>query len=200
MSLAAVNRPTHHLFGRHVTERSENDTSGRGCDGRHRSLGRAEGHELSGKAEVENLDRPVTGQKEILRLQIPMDDPLGVRGRQPLGYRSRDIHRFAPGQCACVHALTNRLAVEQLHHRERQAVDDAELVNRQDARMRERRHGPGFRLEPLTQKRVGGDVRGHDLDRDVTTEPGVPRTVDLTHASRADGGDDLILSKTKAGC
>ena len=48
--------------------------------------------------------------------------------------------------------------------------------------MRERRDGTGFRLESLTQNRVGGDVRGHHLDRDVTIEPGVPRTVDLAHA------------------
>ena len=50
-------------------------------------------------------------------------------------------------------------------------------------------------VEALAQRRVGGELRGQDLDRDRAIEPRVARLVDLAHAAGADGGVDAIRTK-----
>ena len=40
---------------------------------------------------------------------------------------------------------------------------------------------------------------GKDLDRDVAFQLLIPRAVDLSHAARADGFEDLVLAETGAG-
>src|SRR6185369_12405897 len=52
---------------------------------------------------------------------------------------------------------------------------------------------------PRLQSRVVGQVRGEHLDRDVAPEAGVLRPVDLSHAPRADRGDDLVGSEARSG-
>ena len=41
-----------------------------------------EGRHQLGQTEVENLDTTVRGDEHVLRLEIAMDDALGVRGGQ----------------------------------------------------------------------------------------------------------------------
>ncbi|MBE3073715.1 MAG: hypothetical protein IMZ75_02035 [Actinobacteria bacterium] len=55
-----------------------------------------------------------------------------------------------------------------------------------------------FALEPREGNRVRRQRLGQDLDRDVATEFRVPRPIDLAHAARADGGDDLIRPEAGA--
>jgi hypothetical protein len=43
------------------------------------------------------------------------------------------------------------------------------------------------------------EARGQRLDRDVATQAGVAGTVDLTHASGAEEGDDLVGSDAGSG-
>ena len=45
----------------------------------------------------------------------------------------------------------------------------------------------------------GGQMGGEDLDRDVPVELRVPRAVDLAHPARAEGREDLIGAKARAG-
>ncbi len=57
--------------------------------------------------------------------------------------------------------------------------------------------GDGLRLalEPLLEIRVRGDVLGEHLDGDGAVQPGVTGFVDLTHASRANGREDLVRAE-----
>ena len=80
--------------------------------------------------------------------------PLLVRGRQAVarsGRRSRSP--CAGGNGAPAQALPQRLADEQLQHGVRHAVLHAEVVDREDVRMRQRRDGPRFALEPRARLR-----------------------------------------------
>ncbi len=128
-----------------------------------------------------------------------MDDAARVRGGEAVGDRGADLHRVAPRHRALLDPRAQRLALEQLHDGDRQAVDDRQLVNRQDARVRERGHRSRLGLEPAPHLGVGRDVRGHHLDRHVAIEPRVAGPIDLAHAARTDGLDDLVLREARAG-
>jgi len=63
----------------------------------------------------------------------------------------------------------------------------------------QRGEGFGFALEPSQPIGVGGEVRRHDLDGDVSVEHGVARAIDLTHAAGTDGSGDFIRAEAGAG-
>ena len=75
-----------HLLGRHVAHRAEHRARAgqRPRVGEQRRLGldRRAGRGQLGEAEVEDLDAAVARHEDVLRLQVAVDDPLVVRGRQ----------------------------------------------------------------------------------------------------------------------
>jgi hypothetical protein len=88
------------------------------------------------------------------------------------------------------------------HELHRQEVPAASLFNRvdgDDVRVLERGKGPGLPLESIEPFGLGGNRLGEQLQRDVTAEPRVDRPIDLAHAPGADGGDDLVRTKSGAG-
>ena len=65
---------------------------GRLCIGRRIPFG-----EL-GEAEVENLDAAVARDGQVLRLEVAVDNALGVRRRQPVRYVRRDVDGLADAE------------------------------------------------------------------------------------------------------
>ncbi len=150
------------------------------------------------QAEVENLDRAVVGEKHVLRLEIAVDDAARVRRREAVRYCRRDLHRITPRNRALLQPRSQCPALEQLHDRDRSVVDDGELVNREDARVREGGDRARLGLEPAAHFRIGRGVRRHDLDGNVAVEPRIARPIHLAHAARSDGLDDFVLGETGA--
>ena len=74
----------------------------------------------------------------------------------------------------------------------------ADVEQRADVRMIERRDRARLALEAVAKLRVGRERRGEDLDRDGAIEPRVARAIDLAHAARADERDDFIGAETHA--
>jgi hypothetical protein len=65
--------------------------------------------------------------------------------------------------------------------------------------MRELRDRARFPVEALAELWVAREARRQNLDRDGSIEPRVARFVDLTHAARADKGDDFVRTEPGAG-
>jgi hypothetical protein len=119
---------------------------------------------------------------------------LRSRRRESLGDLGRDVERL-PRRQRRLHALAQRFADEQLQYGIRHALLNAEVVDRQDVRMRERRDGLRFALEAFACVGVDGQVRRQDLDRHVAGEPGVVGTVHLAHPACAQRCQDLVLTE-----
>ena len=66
--------------------------------------------------------------------------------------------------------------------------------------MIDRSHRHRFVAQALARGGVGGRFRRQQLDRDLTIEGGVVGTVDLAHAARADGRENLVAAETRARC
>ncbi len=110
-----------------------------------------------------------------------MDDTRPMRGAQGLEHLPRDPEAALHGQ-RTPEPLSQGLAVNQLHHQ----VVGADVVHRADIGMIQRGDGAHFAVESFAEA-----LRGH-FDRDVTTQPGIERLVDLTHTARAQEAMDLV--------
>ena len=81
---------------------------------------------------------------------------------------------------------SNRRGVFHANHPLHHPVSGAAGVQRTDVGMIERGDGAHFAIESIAEA-----LRGH-FDRDVTTEPGIKRLVDLTHAARSQEAVNLV--------
>jgi hypothetical protein len=129
-----------------------------------------------------------------------MQDSLLVRGGQAVCDLGRKVERRAHREGAARQPGAQRLPVEQLRHDVGGAIEDADVVDREDVRMIQRGCGARFLLEALQPARIGGCVRGQNLDRDVTTGSRIPAAIDLAHASRAEQRVDLVWTEVDTGC
>ena len=148
------------------------------------------------KAEVEDLDSPVRGHEQVLGLQIAVDDALVVRGGEAIrDLRPQSGASLRIGSGAAIQARAQRLAFEQLHDGERDAVLLSELVDGEDVGMREGRDRLGFALEARPRRSVRGEPGWQNLDRDLPPEPGVGRPVHLAHPAGTERRDDLDTAR-----
>ena len=66
--------------------------------------------------------------------------------------------------------------------------------------MVERGQDLGFALEASHAFGVAGERFGEDLQRNIALQLGVACAIDLAHAARADGGEDLVRAKFRTRC
>src|SRR5262249_22528675 len=118
---------------------------------------------LLGEAEVEDLDVAVLRDEEVLGLQVAVDDPLLVRRGEPLRDLAGEEDALSLRDRSPRESLAQRLALEELHRRVRDAVVSSEVEDRQDARMRERRDGQRLALEAGESGGVLRERLGQDL-------------------------------------
>ena len=98
------------------------------------------------ETEVEQLDAGAR-QHHVGRLEVAMDNALAMRGLQRISDLRADPQDVRDRNRTLRGAGRQRLAVQQLHHEVRRAVDVADIEQRADARMRQARNGPGLALE-----------------------------------------------------
>ncbi len=160
-----------------------------GAVGRFGGLAPLFGVRQLGEAEVEDLHPAVVGDEDVLGLQVPVDDPLLVRGGEAVGDLERVVDRLALRELAAGEDRAQRLAFEELLDDVGRAVVLADVVDGGDVGVVEDAGGLRLLLEAAQAVGVGGEGGRQDLDRDVAAEARVLGAVDLPHAARADGGE-----------
>ena len=137
--------------------------------------------------------------EDVLGLQVPMDDAfLMGRGEAP-GDLQRVVDRLHLDERAAVEPRAKGVSLEKLRHGVGNAPGVAELVDRQDVRMRQRGHGFRLALEARVRFRVEREVLRKNLDRDLAVEGRVAGPVDLSHPSGPDRRKHLVVSEVRAG-
>ena len=156
--------------------------------------------------EVEDLDcaRPGTRSTarldlDVGRLEVAVDDALGVRGFETLGDLDEKRKRLLERDGAALDAVGECRALDHLHGQEVRRLGLLEPVDGGDVGVVERRQHPRFALEARQSFGIDGYILRQCLDRDVAPEPRVARAVDHTHASRPERGDDLVGADAGAG-
>ena len=174
-----------------------------GARGELQGLGGRAGRDVAGpfrdEAEVEDLHVPVGEDHHVLGLHVPVHEAAGVGGLEAPRDLPGDIHGFAKPSRSASDDLAQRPAVQQLHDGVGHAVVAPDVVDGEDVRMRQRRHGVRLALEAGAAGGVAGDIRGEHLDRHLAPQPGVARAVHLAHAARTERPDDLVHSEPATG-
>jgi hypothetical protein len=148
-----------------------------------------------GQAEIENLHASVARNKNILRLQIAMNDPLLVRGRQTTRNLFTVLGGFAHRQGAGTHPLAQGLTLQKLGHEVRRAFMLAEVVNGEDVGMIQRCNRLRLLLKTPQLLGIAGESPRQDLDRDLAVEPRIPRPIHLAHAASAQRTNNFIWTE-----
>ena len=127
-----------------------------------------------------------------------MDDAGAVCRIETVGDPDRDVHDLGHRQPVVQQVGVERLALEQLHGDERLAVLFADLVNRADVRMIERRRRPRLEPEALGRLRAALQIAWQELQRDVPAKRQILGLIDDAHAARTDAAQDPIVGDLSA--
>ena len=128
-----------------------------------------------------------------------MDDPLLVRRLERLRNLFRDRERLIDRDRTAHNPLREILAVDELHHESRDAVELFEPVDASDVRMVHRREHFRFALKPREPIEVGGEQGRQNLDRDLAFQLGVGGPIHLPHPAFADLFGDFVDAETSSG-
>jgi hypothetical protein len=138
-----------------------------------------------GQTKVEDFCAPSPRNKNVRRLDVPVDDAFGVSCVEGIGnfnaqgnYRVQ-VHRPAQNGVLQGHS------VEELHDDEAQAVLLANIVNRANVGMVESGCSTGLAFESFQRMGVVGYLLGQKLESHEATQPRVLSLVDHTHATAA---------------
>ena len=146
---------------------------------------------------AEDFQPAVGRDEEVLRLEVPMDDALLVRGRQ----RPRDLPRIVQGfplwNAAGIEQHTQRLSLEQLGDDIGCPVVRLHVIYGMDVRMVQGTRGSSLPLEAKQPFRVGRAGRGKDFDGNVSTKRRVAGAIHLAHAARAKQRAEFVSAEPR---
>ena len=127
----------------------------------------------------------VLRHEQVFGLQVPVDDAFLMGGGEAFGNLERVIHSQLLRNRTGVELAAQRLPFQKLHDGIGRPLVGAEVMDREDVRMRQRRNRLRFALEPRQSVCIRRERLRQDFDRDVAVELLVPRSVDLSHTARA---------------
>ncbi len=171
-----------YLFRRHISGRADRAT----LFGEPRDIT----PEL-GKTEIHDLRDPVFPDHDIFGLDVPVDDPLVVRGRKAVGDLDSDIDGLLEADGPPF--LAQGLPVNQLHRDKHLAVVFGDIVDRADVRVVQRRRELRFLGEPYLFGIVRRQPVGKKLECHRAVELGIEGFVHHAHAPFAQLLKDFIV-------
>ena len=145
------------------------------------------------EAEIENFGVAAGGDKNICRFDIAMDDIFRVSRFEGIGNLNSQREDIFERHGAASDAFFKRLAVEILHDDEGAAVFFADIVNRADIRMIERRRRLRFTAESLEGLAILGHFLRQEFQSYRAVQAGVFGFVDDAHASAAEFFDYSVM-------
>jgi hypothetical protein len=192
-----VHRDPPELLGCHVGGSAEDQTP---FGGKSRQLATRLWSRL-GEPEVGNAHPAVPPQKDVLGLEIAMDQSGGVRGGEtaPGGKEaSQDLTPGPGGRPQPPEPLPQSLPFDQLHGHEHPVAERPGVVHRHHVRIGE----PGQRLrlaqQPQAVRIAAEAIRPQQLQRYPAVELGVVRGIDHPHAAGPDAVEHYVAADRSA--
>ena len=128
-----------------------------------------------------------------------MHDPGAVGFREAVGGLRGDAEEHSRRQSAVGENLAQRSSLDELHRDELDAVRGADVVDRDEVRVVQRRGRARFLLEAFQPLGVGREGHRENLESELPTEPRVARAIDLAHPARSERSHDFVGSESRTG-
>src|SRR6266540_2945431 len=116
---------------------------------------------------------------------------------EPVGHLSGNREQFAQRKRTGIEQLPQRLSIHQLHDDERGGIALPDFVDGHDIGMVQGGDQTRLRLEALQAGRVGRQLGGQDLDRDLALKPRVPGAVNFPHPARPERAQHLVRAEPR---
>ena len=142
-------------------------------------------------------ERPVLrGHQDVGRFQVPVHDPGRVGLFEPFRDLARDPERALEGERAVpLQDLAQRSAVDEVHRQESELLVLADVVDADDAAMRDLPGEHELAAEALDDGRVGREVGPQDLQGDRNAELLVERPVHHPHPAQTHQPVQTVASR-----
>ena len=127
-----------------------------------------------------------------------MHDSLPVCRLQCVGDLNGSVQHLLQREWSLTEAVAESRPVQELQHQVGQALELADVVDRANVRMIQRRNGPRLPVEPFGAASIGPLAVDQDLDRDRPIQPEVSCPVDLAHAARPNEGLDFVGAEERS--
>src|SRR5208282_1112246 len=141
-----------------------------------------------------------TGDEDICRLDVAVDDSSGVRCVQCVRNLYSQLQHFLQRQRLAGNAMPQRLPVEKLHRDERLAVVFADLINRADIGMVQGGSSLCLTLKAAQCLRVCRESVRKELQRHEAPKLGVLSLVHNAHSAATDLAQDAVVGNRAARC
>ena len=137
------------------------------------------------EAEVADPRAPVGPDEDIVRLEVAVHEPGGVRGGEASTGLRQHLQHLGKLAGPRGEPISERAAVDELHRNEDLIVVRARVVRRDDVGVREPRDGLGL-TEDAALRRARGLLDANELQRHPPVELGVARGIDGAHRALAE--------------
>ena len=145
------------------------------------------------QSKIENFRLAAGGDEDIRGLDIAMNDAARMGGIERIGDLRAEIEQGIRGHGPAADAFTKRLPFKDFHHQIGAPIVFADVVNRADSGMIQRRCGARFALEAFERGRIACEVRGEKFERDLTTQARIFRAKYLPHAAAAQRVENAVM-------
>ena len=146
-----------------------------------------------GQAEIEKLGVAVEFDEDVGRLDVAMNHAFGVRGGKGVGDLDGKGEQDFDLQGLSGDAVLEGHAFEKFHGDEGLIIVLADLVDRADVGVVQRRSGTGLAAETFERVRIAGNVSRKEFQGDKSAQADVFGLVDYAHASAAEFLDDAVV-------
>ncbi len=169
------------LFRRHVLRRAGARRGGVAIDDR--------------EAKIRDADVAVAVDHHVGRLEIAMEHPAFVRGRDAGAQLPRDLDRLVLRQPADPPQQRGQIfTVHILHRQKPAAVVVAEIIETADVLVRHLAGNSQLGVKLREAIRIGADAGGQKFERDRLIERQVVGSVDFAHAAPAEQRDETVAA------
>jgi hypothetical protein len=149
--------------------------------------------------EVHQHRLPVRANDDVLRLDVPVDDPLAVTVRQSAQQLVGPLQHLLLGQSALpLDAMIQTLTLDEVHHQVSVAAFLEEVGHPHQMRMVQASQDHGLLLELLTQLGqslgIQAGLRDHLLQRHHNVKTHIPSAINRPHTSLPQQGYDTVAT------
>jgi len=128
-----------------------------------------EGREQLRQAEVGQFGVAILRDENVLGFDVPVDETRRVRRGQAIAHADQKVDHLAPPAPLGPRPCLQRATIDKLRDDVLPTIERADVVDREDVRMIERRERARFTLEAGQMIGVGGEDRGHHPDAGART-------------------------------